>query len=112
MCAAVPLAVLATAAPADPASSPWIGNVVTPVIILGLIIGRVLVTGRELRRAEEQLEASTAALARKDEQIAALQAGLIDRAIPALTRATDIIAAVSPLLVTETSVRRPTEGSS
>jgi hypothetical protein len=79
----------------DPASSPWVGNVVTPVILLGLIIGRVLVTGRELKRAEEQI-------AERDRQLAELHQVMTTQVIPALTLATEALKDSAA----ETAIRR------
>lgn len=79
------------AAAADPASSPWIGNVVTPVILLGLIIGGVLVPGRQLKRAEEQLQDRDRQIERKDAELTALNKVMSDQVVPALTHASEAL---------------------
>lgn len=76
-----------------------IGTVVTPVIVIGLMLARKLVTGGELTDLKKQLETKDAALIRKDEQIQTLQVGLSQEVIPALTRATDVIKAYQSQVV-------------
>jgi hypothetical protein len=80
-------------AAADQGFDPYslIGTVVTPVLVIALLLMGKLHTHGEVARLETDLAARDAALAVKDEQLTALQAGLVDRAIPALTRATLVL---------------------
>lgn len=72
-----------------------VGSLVTPSVVVWLFI-----TGRIVRGTE--LDKKDAALERKDDQIAALNKGLIDTAIPAITRATSVLEHYH----TDTTVRR------
>lgn len=88
---------------ADPLA--LIGTVVTPVTVVVLFLTGFLHTRSEVRRLEEALAAKDATITRQQEQIDALQNGLIDKAIPALTRATTVLDAISPLITTEPRLR-------
>lgn len=70
----------------DTGFDPWtlIGSVVTPVIVVVLLLTGKLRTGAETDRI---LADNTALRA----QVDALQAGLVDRVIPALTRSTLVL---------------------
>lgn len=63
-----------------------------------LLITGKLRTENELKRVEESLAKSQADSARKDEQIAALQASIMEQAIPSLVRSTMVMEKLAPLL--------------
>lgn len=80
----------------------------TSLLALGLLAFYKgwIVRGAEVERMRGEMAAKDAALERKDDQISALQAGLIDKAVPALARATLVLEKLSPLITTDVSVRR------
>lgn len=91
----------ASSAGFDPISI--IGTVLTPTIVIILLLTGKLHTDSEVKRLEDAVTA-------KDAQLAALQSGLTDRVIPALTRATLVLETVSPLLQTDVHLRHDPSG--
>lgn len=92
----------------------------TGLLILCLIAlwRRWVVTGTELEQLrsamQKQIDDKDAALLRKDEQIANLQAGLTDKAIPTITEAivtmrqlAPLVEKLAPLITTTVSLNDP-----
>lgn len=87
-----------------------IGTTVTPVIVIILLLMGKLRTEPEVKRIEKSLSEANATVAVKDKQLQDLQAGLVDKAIPALTRTTLVLETIAPMLQTELHLRRPPSG--
>lgn len=62
-----------------------------PGIIIALLLTGQLVPKGVIDRMSKDLDRKDEIIKAKDEQIAALQAGLVDKAIPALTRSTQVL---------------------
>jgi hypothetical protein len=75
-----------------------IGTIVTPVIVVALLLFGKLHTEADYQRLADELEASRAEQMR-------LQTALTDRVIPALTRSTLVLEALSPIIQTEVRLR-------
>lgn len=75
-----------------------IGTVVTPVVVVALLLFGKLHTESDYKRLQEDLDAERAERAR-------LQTALTDRVIPALTRSTLVLEALSPIVQTEVRLR-------
>jgi hypothetical protein len=67
------------------------------VVILLLVVGKLRTEG-EVKRLESEAARKDQIIAQKDETILKLQAGLVDQAIPALTRSTQVRERLAPLL--------------
>lgn len=87
-----------------------VGTVVTPVIVIFLLLLGKLRTEPEVKRLERENDNLRELVHEKDTQMLALQSGLVDKAIPALTRSTLVLETISPMLQTEVSLRRPPRG--
>lgn len=68
-----------------------LGTAVTPAIVVVLLLMGKLRTEAEVKRLEADIRNRDAVIATKDDQLSALQNGLIERAIPALTRSTLVL---------------------
>ena len=73
-----------------------IGTVVTPVVVLMLLIMGKLRTENEIKNRDETIAILRQQVKDKDAQLDRLQEGLVDKAIPALTRAALILEKISP----------------
>lgn len=98
---AVILTEAATTGGFDPIS--LIGTIVTPVIVVALLLMGKLHTDSDYRRVLSDLDEERAERVR-------LQTALTDRVVPALTRATLVLEAVSPTLQAEVRLRAAREG--
>lgn len=83
-----------------------LGTVITPVIVIILLLLGKLRTEPEVKRLESENTSLRAQVHDKDAQMISLQSGLVDKAIPALTRSTLVLETLSPLLQTEVHLRR------
>lgn len=109
------IALLAAVDPGTPSLDlPTITGVVTSLGVTGCLIVGIywLVTGRlvpksHLDQLQAQLAVKDAALERKDEQIEALQKGIVDKAIPAITEANVTMRQLGELIRTDVSLREP-----
>jgi hypothetical protein len=75
-----------------------IGTVITPVTVIILVMMGKFRTENEVRSLEAQNATIAQQLNLERERTQALQAGLIDQAVPALTRTTLVLERVAPLL--------------
>lgn len=75
-----------------------IGAGITPAIVIVLMLLGKLRTEPEVKRLESEVTQLRAQVREKDQQMLSLQGGLVDRAIPALTRSTLVLEALSPML--------------
>lgn len=94
--AAVVLAETAATSNFDPYS--LIGTALTPVIVVALLLFGKLHTEKDYQRLAEDLDRERAESER-------LQTALTDRVIPALTRSTLVLEALSPIVQTEVRLR-------
>lgn len=109
------IALLATLDPAAPALDlPTITGIVTSLGVTGCLLVGIywLVTGRlvpksSIDQLQGQIAAKDAALQRKDEQIQALQTGIIDKVMPAITEANVTMRQLGELIQTDVSLRDP-----
>lgn len=83
-----------------------IGTVVTPTIVIILLLLGKLRTEPEVKRLEQSNETMRQTILAKDNDMQQLQAGLVDKAIPALTRSTLILETLAPVIQTEVHLRR------
>ena len=93
-------ATIVIVAAAEPVSDPiaWLVNIgVAGVWLTMFIVGKVR-TEKEVQSLQERLVAKDKIIEQKDTQIATLQTGLVEKAIPALVRSTQIIEDLAPLL--------------
>jgi hypothetical protein len=86
---------VALAAADDITQSPvaqWVGYLITPVVVVGLLIKGTFRIGsqvdKEIGRLEAALAAERAINASKDEQLSAVNKALVEQTVPALVRAT------------------------
>lgn len=86
--------------------SSLIGASITPAIVIVLLLLGKLRTEPEVRRLEGENTLLRKQVSDKDAQMLLLQGGLADRAIPALTRSTLVLEALSPLLQSDDRMRR------
>lgn len=88
---------LATDQPlSDPVS--WLINLGTAGVMLILFITGKVRSGKESESLEGRLAVKDRIIEQKDAQIAALQAGILEQAVPAIIRATQVIERLAPLL--------------
>lgn len=76
------------------------------VVIILLITGK-LRTESEVKRLEGENDRKDIVIAQKDEQIQRLQAGIVDQAIPVLTRSTELLGRITSAALDQ---RRHPEG--
>jgi len=63
-----------------------------PGVVIVLLITGKLRTESEVKRLEGENDRKDIVIAQKDEQIQRLQAGIVDQAIPVITRSTELLA--------------------
>lgn len=73
-----------------------VGTVVTPVVVIALLIAGKLRTENEVKNRDETITLLRNQVDAKDVQLESLQEGVVNKAIPALTRAALILEKVSP----------------
>jgi hypothetical protein len=73
-----------------------VGTVVTPVVVIALLIMGKLRTENEIKNRDETITILRKQVASKDAQLESLQEGVVNKAIPALTRAALILEKISP----------------
>jgi hypothetical protein len=73
-----------------------VGTVVTPVVVIALLIMGKLRTENEIKNRDETITILRQQVREKDAQLESLQEGVVNKAIPALTRAALILEKVSP----------------
>jgi hypothetical protein len=85
-----------------------IGSAITPAIVVTLLLFGKLHTEPEVRALREDLVQERKDHAETRTQLAQAQAGYIEKAIPALTRAVLVLETLTPILQTEVHLKRPT----
>lgn len=99
----MPIAATATIiviAATEPLNDPitWLTNIgVAGIWLIMFIIGKVR-TEKEVASLEVRLAMKDKIIEQKDGQISSLQAGLVEKAIPALVRSTQILEQLAPLI--------------
>ena len=73
-----------------------LGTVVTPVVVIALLITGKLRTENEIKNRDETIAIVRAQVTAKDAQLEALQESVVNKAIPALTRAALILEKYQP----------------
>jgi hypothetical protein len=73
-----------------------LGTVVTPVIVILLLLTGKLRTEGEVKNRDETIRILRQQNTDKDVQLTALQAGVVEKAIPALTRTALILERLTP----------------
>jgi len=86
--------------------SSLLGTAVTPVLVILLLLTGKLRTENEVKNRDETIANLRQQIHDKDAQLGALQAGVVDKAIPALTRTALVLEKLSPMLTPDVTTHR------